>query len=182
MRPDRDQAVPPGWTYNPSGWRHRRRVLALAGAGGAIATYLALYQLEVIGSVWEPFFGDGSRVVLHSVVSRMLPVPDAALGALGYLADAVLDTVGGADRWRRRPWVVVLFGLAVGLFAATSILLAVLQPLAFHAGCTLCLGSALISVSIAASARDEVRAARHYLRWAREGGASVATALRGDYA
>jgi hypothetical protein len=36
-----------------------------------------------IGDVWEPFFGNGSRLILTSGVSRILPVPDAALGALG---------------------------------------------------------------------------------------------------
>jgi hypothetical protein len=43
----------------------------------------------VFTRVWEPFFGEGSRVILTSSVSRLLPVPDAALGAFGYLLDAV---------------------------------------------------------------------------------------------
>ncbi len=60
-------------------------VLALVGTG--VAAYLVLYQLDLIGSVWEPFFGDGSRRILNSRVSHLLPIPDAALGAAGYLPE-----------------------------------------------------------------------------------------------
>ena len=41
---------------------------------------LALYQLGYFSEVWEPFFGNGSAEVLHSALSRVLPIPDAALG------------------------------------------------------------------------------------------------------
>jgi hypothetical protein len=64
-------------------------------AGFAIAAYLTLFQLGVLHMVWEPFFGDGSRTVLTSRISRLLPVPDAALAAAGYLLDAVAGLVGG---------------------------------------------------------------------------------------
>jgi hypothetical protein len=56
-----------------------------------------------IDSVWEPFFGDGSRTVLTSRISDLLPVPDAALGAAGYLLDAVTGAIGGRRRWCRWP-------------------------------------------------------------------------------
>jgi hypothetical protein len=52
----------------------------VALVGFAMAAYLTLFQLGVLDSVWEPFFGDGSRTVLTSGISRLLPVPDAALG------------------------------------------------------------------------------------------------------
>ncbi|MFN8521445.1 MAG: hypothetical protein U0667_19150, partial [Chloroflexota bacterium] len=67
--------LPPGWDHNPSAWSHRRRVVGLALVGAGIASYLTLYQAGLIRQVWEPFFGDGSQVVLHSWVSRTLPVP-----------------------------------------------------------------------------------------------------------
>jgi len=35
---------------------------------------------------------------------RALPVPDSALGALGYLIEAVLGWAGGNERWRAQPW------------------------------------------------------------------------------
>ena len=98
---------PPGWNYNPSSWHQRLPLIALAVLGFGIASYLALYQWRVIEDVWEPFFGNGSKVILNSFISRILPVPDAALGALGYLADAISGIIGGRRRWRTMPWMVL---------------------------------------------------------------------------
>jgi hypothetical protein len=85
-----------------------------------VAGYLSLYQWRVIEDVWEPFFGIGSRTILNSSVSRVLPVPDAALGALSYLVDAITGIVGGTRRWRSLPWIVVIFSIAVGPLGAPS--------------------------------------------------------------
>jgi type IV secretory pathway VirB3-like protein len=136
--------------------------LALLGFG--IASYLALYQFDVLASVWEPFFGDGSRIIPNSPVSRLLPVPDAALGALGYLADAVGGIVGGKTRWRTMPWIVILFGIAVGPLGAVSIMLVIFQPVLFDAFCTLCLVAALISVLMIGPAMDEVLASLQHVK------------------
>jgi hypothetical protein len=51
--------------------------------------------------------------VLISGISRLPPVPDAALGAAGYLLDAV------------------------GPLGVTSVLLAIAQPVLYHAYCIL---------------------------------------------
>ena len=99
------QQIPPGWEYNPSAWSERWPIIVLAGVGFAIAMYLALYQWGVFATVWEPFFGDGSERILHSSVSRLLPVPDAFLGALGYLLDIVTGAIGGPGRWRRKMYL-----------------------------------------------------------------------------
>lgn len=163
-RRERDGACPPGWAYNPSAWSQRLPIIVLAVLGFGVATYLTLYQVDLIGDVWEPFFGDGSRTILDSRASRVLPVPDALLGALGYLADAVTGAIGGKDRWRRMPWLVVVFGLAVGPLGAVSILLVVLQPVMFSAWCTLCLASAVISVLMIGPATDELLASLQHLR------------------
>ena len=166
-----DVGTPPGWSVNPSTWRQRLPIVALALVGTAIALYLALYQWGVIGQVWEPFFGDGSVRILDSWVSKVLPVPDAALGAAGYLLDAVTGVVGGRARWRTMPWIVVLFGLAVGPLGAVSVLLVVLQPVLFDAWCTLCLASAIVSILMIGPALDEVLASlQHLLRVRRSGG------------
>lgn len=163
--------TPPGWSYDPSSWRERVPLLVLALMGFAIATYLALYQLGLVRDVWEPFFGDGSRQVLHSGVSRLLPVPDAALGAAGYLVDAVSGVIGGRGRWRTLPWVVIVFGVAVGPLGAVSIALVIVQPLMVHGWCTLCLASALISVLMIGPAMDEVLASLQYLKRSRRAAA-----------
>src|SRR5687767_2071552 len=120
--------IPPGWDYNPASWGQRLPIVALALIGFAIAGYLALYQVDAIQTVWEPFFGDGSEIILNSWVSELVPFSDAALGALGYLADAVAGVIGGRKRWRTMPWIVVLFGLLVGPLGFVSILLVILQP------------------------------------------------------
>jgi hypothetical protein len=174
-----DADTPPGWSDNPSSWPQRLPIVALALAGAGIAGYLTLYQLGLIARVWEPFFGDGSRVVLTSSVSRVLPVPDAALGAFGYLLDAVTGLVGGRARWRTLPWMVILFGLAVGPLGAASILLVILQPVLLDAWCTLCLASAVVSVAMIGPALDEVLASLQHLARVRSAGQSVWRAFWG---
>lgn len=172
-RTGRDQDVPPGWSYNPSAWAQRLPIVGLALAGTAIAVYLTLYQVRVLPGVWEPFFGDGSRVILNSKVSRLLPVPDAALGAFGYLVDAVTGIIGGRGRWRTMPWIVIVFGLAVGPLGAVSILLVILQPVLLGAWCTLCLASAVISVLMIGPAMDEFLASLQHMRRERVCGRSL---------
>jgi uncharacterized membrane protein len=171
--------VPPGWTDNPSSWAERWPIIGLALVGFGVASYLALYQVRVIGAVWEPFFGRGSQVILDSPVSRVLPVPDAALGALGYLADAVTGAIGGRARWRSLPWMVILFGIAVGPLGAVSVLLVILQPVFYDAWCTLCLASAVVSVAMIGPALDEVLASLQHLGRARAEGRSVWRVLWG---
>ena len=168
-----DRAIPPGWESNPSEWAQRLPIVGLALVGTAIAGYLAAFQLELIDGVWEPFFGDDSRIILTSGVSRVLPIPDAALGAMGYVADAVAGIVGGPRRWRTMPWIVVLFGLAVGPLGAVSILLVILQPVMFDAWCTLCLGTAVISLAMIGPAFDEVLASLQHLRRVHDRGGSL---------
>jgi len=76
--------IPPGWTYNPSTWHQRAPMIVLGFVGWLISRYLAAFQLGYIGTVWEPFFADGTRRVLTSEMSQMWPVSDAGLGATAY--------------------------------------------------------------------------------------------------
>lgn len=165
--------VPPGWGYNPSTWDQRIPIVVLALGGFGIATYLALYQLGVFDSVWEPFFGDGSRIILNSRVSHVLPIPDAALGAASYLLDAVTGVVGGRDRWRSMPWIVIVFGIAVGPLGAVSVMLVVFQPVLYDSFCTLCLASAVVSIAMIGPAMDEMLASLQFVKNARDSGGSA---------
>lgn len=171
--------IPPGWDYNPATWPQRIPIIILAIIGFGIATYLSLYQFRIISDIWEPFFGNGSIKILNSPVSHVLPIPDAALGALGYLADAVGGIVGGKKRWRTMPWIVVLFGIAVGPLGLISVMLVVFQPVLFDAWCTLCLLTAVISVVMIGPAMDEVLASAQYLRRVKDSGQSVWKAFWG---
>lgn len=149
-----------------SAWRRRILVIVLSLMGLATATTLALFQAGVSGAVWEPFFGDGSRRVLTSSFSEALPIPDASLGAAAYLLEAVLESIGGTDRWRERPWIVAAAGaVAVGLGSAALGLIAT-QALVVGAFCTLCLCSAAISLLVASFTAAETTTAVRVL-WAR---------------
>lgn len=159
-----ESEIPPGWSYNPSTWPQRLPILGVALIGFAIATYLALYQYRAIPDVWEPFFGEGSRKILNSEISHFLPIPDAALGAFGYLLDFVAGLIGGSRRWKTMPWIVVVFGIAVGPLGFVSIMLVVFQPVLLDAWCTLCLASAVASVLMIGPAMDEFLLSLQYMR------------------
>ena len=175
----REDGVPPGWDYNPATWSQRLPIVGLALIGGAIAFYLTLFQWEVVGSVWDPFFegdpGDanGSVTILRSetsdVVANLLPGPfwfvtDGFLGFLGYVGDAVTGVIGGTKRWRTMPWIVVIFGILVGPLGAVSIGLVITQPLVYGTFSTLALCTAVVSVLMIGPAMDEMLASLQYLR------------------
>jgi uncharacterized membrane protein len=165
---------------SPSSWAHRRPVVVLAVVGCALATYLTLYQWRLMGSVWDPFFGSASsEAVLSSAISHYLPLPDATLGAAAYLVEAVVTAVGGSDRWRATPWVVVVFGVVLAGLALTSLALVLIQLFVVHALCTLCLCSAAISWLNAWLGHDEVFASLADLRRAIACGAPLWAALCG---
>jgi uncharacterized membrane protein len=173
-------ATPPGWDYNPSSGGQRAPIIILALAGTAIAGYLTLYQVGLIASVWEPFFGAGSERILTSWVSQLLhPIPDAGLGAVSYLLDAVAGVIGGRRRWQTMPWMVILFGLAVGPLGVVSVVLVILQPVLFDSWCTLCLASGAISVLMIGPAMDEVLASLQHLKHEQRRGRSVWRAFWG---
>ncbi|HEX3721675.1 MAG TPA: vitamin K epoxide reductase family protein [Nitrolancea sp.] len=156
-------SVPPGWSTNPSARRRRFVLAAFALVGFVVAGYLALYQFGVISTVWEPFFGQGSHKVLDSGLSRSLPVPDAALGAAVYLTDALLTLIGGENRWRTHPWIVLGNGaVALGL-GVTGVILLIVQPIAYESYCTLCMLSAFISINLVGPTMEEALASLQYL-------------------
>ncbi|MGA7672702.1 MAG: vitamin K epoxide reductase family protein [Nitrolancea sp.] len=161
-RPD-SSAIPPGWTTNPSDPKRRVVLALLATMGFLTAGYLALYETNVISTVWEPFFGQGSKVILDSKLSRWFPVPDAALGAAAYFVDALLQFAGGEDRWKSHPWFVLLNGAtSIGLGVA-AILLMIVQPIAYGTYCSLCLFSAFISINLVGPTLEECLAALQFL-------------------
>jgi general stress protein CsbA len=81
------------------------------------------------------------------------------------------------DRWigamEDMPWMVILFGIAVGPLGLVSIFLVISQPMLLHAWCTLCLFSALISLIMIGPAMDEVAASLQFLRRSHEQNRSV---------
>ena len=176
---NQNAAIPAGWSHNPSACPRRVVPFSLALLGFVIAFYLALYQLGTFSKVWEPFFGDGSEKVLHSGLSKILPIPDAAFGALAYLLEAVAELVGGSERWRKAPWAVAAFGTIAGLMAMAGVVLVLWQALVVGAWCTLCLCSATISCLIALLGASESRATWKHVRFEEQHGFSFWSALGG---
>ena len=165
--PELEVKAPP-WKHNPSSWGQRIPICVLAGVAFLIATYMALYQWRLIGDVWDPFFGEQTRLVLDSEVSeimrRWFRIPDAALGALAYLGDVVFGLAGSTRRWQYRPWLVLLFGLDVIPLGIVSAVLVVMQGAVVGAWCFLCLVTAVISLILVLLAYDEVWSSMLYLK------------------
>lgn len=164
-------SVPP-WSYNPSAWPERIPICIIAGLGVAISTYLALFQWGIIESVWDPVFGNQSSLVIGSDVSHLMykyfGIPDAAFGAYAYLGDAVFGIAGGIDRWYRRPWLVILFGLDVIPLGIVSIILVLIQGFVLQTWCFLCLITAIISLILIMMAYDEVWSSLIFIKYVRK--------------
>ena len=142
----------------------RATVAGLAVLGLCIAAYLALFQVKVPHSVWDPLPGNGSAWILRrSPLVRWLGFPDAAIGVLVYAAEVVLDFWGDDRRASTQPWVVATAGVLAAGMAVGSLGLVALQAVFGH-WCFLCLASAVLSVAIAALLAPEVRAAVRTLR------------------
>jgi uncharacterized membrane protein len=131
-------------------------LVVLAGAGLLISLYLTAFQVRLVATVWDPFFGSGSEQVLTSNVSRLLPVPDASLGALAYGVDLVLAAIVALAS-EPPPIAVALLAVVATLGATVALILVVLQPLVARSLCTLCLASAALSVGLAVGALGEAR-------------------------
>jgi uncharacterized membrane protein len=160
-------AIPPPFRKNPSAWSQRVPISILAGIATVIASYMALFQWELIPSVWDPFFGDGSETVLTSKAAesmdRWLHIPDGAFGAWGYLSEAILGLVGSTRRWQYRPWMVLIFGIDVIPLGGASAILVLIQGFVIGVWCTPCLITATISLILVFMAYDEVWTSLCYL-------------------
>ena len=123
----------------------RLSLLVLPLAGLAVSVYLTLYQVDVLGSVWDPLFDS------PHVLDLTEPVPDAAAGALAYGAEVVLWFAG------RRTWALLALGALYAAGALTSLILIAVQAFVADAWCLLCLVSAALSLAIFAIGAPEGR-------------------------
>ncbi len=81
-------------------------MIGLGFAGWVVSRYLAAFQLGYIDRVRDPFFGEGSRLVLNSDLSHAWPISDAGLGAFAYTLEFLMGWMGSPARWRTMPWMV----------------------------------------------------------------------------
>lgn len=121
---------------------------ALAAVGVIVSGYLGADQLGLVARVPDPIFGSASsQAVLHSRLSRALPVPDALIGAATYLLElalaiwvAVVERRSSAHPWLRTAYGAVVVGMALAGAGLTAV-----QAFWVQSFCSLCLLSALVS-------------------------------------
>jgi nucleoside-diphosphate-sugar epimerase len=181
-------SVPPGWSYNPSGWAQRAPIIMLAVVGLYVSRYLAGYQLEHIPAVWDPFFAgsptdprNGTEEIITSWVSTSFPVSDAALGGYTYLLEILTGLVGSRQRWRTMPWLVLLFGLMIVPLGMTTIAFIVIQPVVLGTWSTLALvGAAAVLLQIPYSLDELAATCQFLLRRIRAGRPWLQVLFMGD--
>jgi len=171
--------IPPGWSYSPSSWLQRAPIAVLALVGFFIARILGAYQLGHIDSVWEPFFAgsgemegvmNGTETIITSYVSEAWPIPDGALGAVVYMLELVMTWMGGKDRWRTMPWMVLALTFLIVPLGVVSIYFIIIQPILLGTWCTLCLVAALAMAIMIPYQLDEFVAMGQFLAWGRRNG------------
>jgi hypothetical protein len=86
------------------------------------------------------------------------------------MLEALSGLMGGRNRWRTMPWMVVMFGVLVVPLGVISLVLVILQPVAVGAWCALCLLTAAAMLIMIAPALDEVVAMGQFLVSARREG------------
>lgn len=166
-------STPPGWSFNPSSWPQRWIMIALGFFGWLVSRYLACYQLGYLPDVADPFFGDGTRKVLTSEMSRSLPISDAGLGAFAYTFEFLMGWMGGEARWRTMPWMVTFFGILVIPLGLVHIFLVASQPVAVGQWCTFCLLAAAIMLPMIPLEVDEVIAMCQFMAEKKRQGESL---------
>jgi len=181
-------SVPPGWSYNPSGWAQRAPIIVLAVVGLYVSRYLAGYQLGHIPALWDPFFAgsatdprNGTEEIVTSWGSTAFPVSDAAVGGYTYLLEILTGLVGSRQRWRTMPWLVLLFGLMIVPLGMTTIAFIVIQPVVLGTWSTLALvGAAAVLLQIPYSLDELVATCQFLLRRAKTGRPWLRVLFMGD--
>lgn len=155
--------IPPGWNYSPASWPQRLPIAALGLIGFFISSYLTAYQLGHLDRAWDPFFGDGTMTIITSDISRAWPIADAGLGAVAYVLEVLMTLMGGKDRWRTMPWMVLGLGILIVPLGGVSIFFIIIQPILIGTWCTLCLIAALAMALMVPYSLDEVVATGQFL-------------------
>jgi hypothetical protein len=162
--------VPPGWAYTPASWLQRLPIAVFALIGFFIARHMAAYQLGYIDRAWDPFFGAGTETIITSAESKAWPIADAGLGAVVYMLELVMTFMGGKQRWRTMPWMVLALAILVLPLGIVSIVFIIIQPIVIGTWCTLCLIAALAMLLMIPYSLDEFVAMGQFLTDARRKG------------
>ena len=167
--------IPPGWSYTPASWVQRAPIAVLAFIGFLLARYMTAYQLGFIDTAWEPFFAgtnglNGTESIITSSVSKAWPIPDSGLGAVVYMFELVMTFMGGKDRWRTMPWMVLALAFLILPLGIVSVYFIIIQPIVIGTWCTPCLIAGLAMVLMIPYSLDEFVAMGQFLLYARRKG------------
>lgn len=155
--------IPPGWNYSPASWPQRLPIAVLGLIGFFISSYMTAYQLGHLDRAWDPFFGNGTMTIITSDISRAWPIADAGLGAVAYMLEVLMTLMGGKDRWRTMPWMVLGLGILIVPLGGVSIFFIIIQPILIGTWCTLCLIAAVAMALMVPYSLDEVVATGQFL-------------------
>ena len=125
---------------------HRQLIAVLALVGIAIATYLWLHAIGVIG-VLKCGTG-GCEIVQASSYARLFGVPVAFYGVVGYTTLFGLALAGAQPALAARAWPTRWLALFAGAGFLFTLYLTYLELFVIHALCRWCLGSAVTITAI----------------------------------
>ncbi|MEX0915782.1 MAG: vitamin K epoxide reductase family protein [Wenzhouxiangellaceae bacterium] len=155
--------IPPGWAYSPASWVQRLPIGVFALIGFFIARYMAAYQLGYTDRAWDPFFGAGTETIITSPESKAWPIADGGLGAVVYMLELVMTFMGGKDRWRTMPWMVLALAILILPLGVVSIVFVIIQPITMGTWCTLCWVAAIAMLLMIPYSLDEFVAMGQFL-------------------
>ena len=160
------EALSDAWRRTDTPLLHRRRQVTALSLGAASSLgVVALYQTGIIRHLPEPRLRilDADRVDASGEAYAVGSLPDAVAGLASAALTAVLATVGGPDRHRRRPWLPIVLLAKVAADAAGAGLLTAEQATRHRRFCAWCLVAAAAQVATVPAAVPEARAAARSL-------------------
>jgi uncharacterized membrane protein len=125
---------------------HRQTIAVLALVGIAIATYLWLHAIGVIG-VLQCGTG-GCETVQASRYAQLFGIPVALYGVAGYVALFGLSLAGAQPALAARAWPTTWLAALSGAGFVFTLYLTFLELFVIHALCRWCLGSAVVITAI----------------------------------
>jgi len=134
---------------------HRQAIAVLALVGIAIAAYLWLHAIGVIG-VLKCGTG-GCEIVQASKYAELFGVPVAFYGVAGYGVLFVLGVAGARPALAGRAWPTRWLALLSGAGFLFTLYLTSLELFVIHAWCRWCLASAAVITAIFATALTGLR-------------------------
>ncbi len=150
----------------------RRGIILTSFGAGLCMMVIGLYQTGITRHLRDlplrRFKSSQVAAVPPAYRPLGLPIPDSLLGLVSYAATAALAGLGGPDRHRRAPALVLLMAAKVYGDAALGATLSALQWSWYRAFCMYCVTTSALSLVAAVLAIPETRAALQQIRDSRK--------------